>query len=55
MPAPAPPPRFFYSDHYTLDWGSHVFPTHKYRRIRERLLAVAAGLVESGVLEEGGP
>lgn len=32
-------PRYYYSDHYTLEWGSHVFPTHKYRRIKERLLA----------------
>jgi acetoin utilization deacetylase AcuC-like enzyme len=38
-PAPAAQPRFFYSDHYTLDWGGHVFPTQKYRRIKERLLA----------------
>jgi acetoin utilization deacetylase AcuC-like enzyme len=30
--------KFIYSDKYKLDIGAHVFPTEKYRMVRERLL-----------------
>jgi len=31
--------RFVYSDRYQLNIGAHVFPTEKYRMVKERLLA----------------
>lgn len=31
--------KFIYSDKYQLDIGVHVFPTDKYRRVRDRLIA----------------
>jgi len=32
-------PRIVHAPQYTLEWPGHVFPTFKYRRVRERLLA----------------
>jgi acetoin utilization deacetylase AcuC-like enzyme len=42
-------PRFYFSNRYTLDWGAHVFPTQKYRRIRERLIAEGTASAEQFV------
>lgn len=36
---PAKPPRIYYSAAYDLEWEGHVFPSTKYRAVRDRLLA----------------
>ncbi len=44
---------FVHSDSYEADIGAHVFPTWKYRRVKERLLE--SGLVDTGAFLEPEP
>ncbi|MFP4056231.1 MAG: histone deacetylase [Candidatus Brocadiia bacterium] len=46
-------PAFIYHPRYELEWGDHVFPVHKYRLLRDRV--VAHGLVADHQLLEPRP
>jgi acetoin utilization deacetylase AcuC-like enzyme len=41
--------RYFYSSRYEIDIGPHVFPTHKYRLIKERLIKIGIAKEEEFV------
>ena len=47
------PPTFVWSPHYEVDIGTHVFPTRKYRLVRERLLR--GGVVSNASFAEPEP
>lgn len=47
-----PSPRIVWSPRYEVDIGAHVFPTSKYRLVRERLLARGPVRAEDFVLAE---